>query len=144
MTNQCLSCNRLWPVLVIPSVNVTYSVPWPLFLNWKCSILVESCFWLPQVLKCYVTIHHKVFTSDMRLWSPNWSDVSLISIDQNSSSVINLILLFGLLPFPSFRITRAFPSKSASEEVPWLKNWMRMVMSTKISVYRNLHWTKEI
>ena len=115
MINRCLSCNPLWRVLIIPTENVTYSIPWSFFLNWKCLVLMEWCLRLPRIPKCCANIHYKAFIGDIGFWSPYWPYVG------KASSAVKLLLLFGHPPFPSSRITRAFPSKTYFEEANSLK-----------------------
>ena len=68
---RSFSWRPLWRVFVIPSANVTNSLPKLSFFKWKSLTVIEWCFCCLLSLKCKVNNHHIVFVKDIGEWVPN-------------------------------------------------------------------------
>ena len=127
---------------VIPSANVTNSLPKSSFLNWKSLTVIEWCSCRPLSPKCKVNNHHIVFIKDIGEWDPNCSH----SHNMFTSLSDKLLDLLGRLPFPCSLKFLHFSSKTALDVGNTLSyNWNMIIIffytSLNISL-RNLAYTR--
>ena len=106
---RCFSWEPLWRVFVIPSANVTNSLPKSSFLNWKSLTVIEWCFCRPFSPKCKVNNHHIVSIKDIGEWVPNCPH----SHNMFTSLSDKLLDLLGRLPFPCSLRFLHFASRTA-------------------------------
>ena len=106
---RCFSWRPIWRVFVIPSANVTNSLPKSSFLNWKSLTVIEWCSCHPLSPKRKVNNHHIVFIKDIGDWVSNCPYCR----NMFNSLSHKLLDLLGRLPFPCSLKFWHFPSRTA-------------------------------
>ena len=105
---RCFSWEPLWRVFVIPSANVTNSLPKSSFYNWKSIMVIEWCSCRPLSPKCKLNNHYIVFIKGIGEWFHNCRH----SHNMFTSLSDKLLDLLGPLPFPCSLEFLHFPSRT--------------------------------
>ena len=125
--------NPDWRVLVGFSMNSTYSMLFSSSPKEKSSTFILWCSWRPRRQKYCAMSHQTVWTRTCGLSFPSF----FFSHSSFSSVVVRIRDLFGRLPLPCCRRSRAFPSRTCLELLNPLSQIMECLYSFSVR-YRSI------